>query len=280
MSSAEVEKLSLLTLAREVALRTLRFLGRWVVYLGPAASTLVLAWVAGEWDSRWVFALFPLACLIGVAVLTGRQQEGTKKLQIERDEANVNLGFANQQIKDLEREIEDTERALELVLSSLVRELAITLKFKTPQDRVSVYFHSGSEFVMAARYSADPIYQAAGRVRYPDSQGLISKAWRNEVASVKYQNEHEWRSAQVEDFKFTDDVVDAFNMKSLSMVGVRLECNKKFVGVLVIESTNSEGATQRIANLMQRNAAGVSIAELLQNHSARVPGLRVSSARR
>lgn len=226
-----------------------------------------------DWDSHWPALVAATVLLVINAVLANSYRNSFDRLKAERAQSESDRD--KETIASLEREISDTERALQLVLNSLVRELAITLKFTSPTDRVSIYFHSGSEFVMAARYSADPVFHAPGRGRYPDSVGLISKAWRSELASFKYEDESEWRVAQTEDFQFSDDEVEAFAMRSLSMVGVRLECNKERVGVLIIESTRPDGATQRIASQMQKNAAGVSVAELLQNHSARVPDLRI-----
>lgn len=49
----------------------------------------------------------------------------------------------------------------------------------TASERISVYKHSGSAFLMLGRYSLNPSFSKRGRATYPANQGCIGAAWRS-----------------------------------------------------------------------------------------------------
>lgn len=49
----------------------------------------------------------------------------------------------------------------------------------TASERISVYKHSGTAFLMLGRYSLNPNFAKRGRATYPANQGCIGEAWRS-----------------------------------------------------------------------------------------------------
>ncbi|MCS4277775.1 hypothetical protein M2390_002990 [Mycetocola sp. BIGb0189] len=274
MPSTGLTRFPTTALVGETWSRVSRFSVIGLAYAGPITSTVLLAWVAVDWNRRWIFITVAIGLLVFDTIVTTTNKRSYRSLALELANTRSALEQAQENNVRQQNDIEATEGALQLILNSLVRELAVALNFRTPNDRISVYFNNGSRFVMAARYSADPVFHTAKEDAYLVSRSLISSAWRNQIASTKYPNVEEWRSALAQDLGHSPGIGETIHMTSLSAAGVRLEFHNDNVGVLVIESTDSERAKQRTANLMQKNAAGVLIAELLRNHSARVPSLR------
>ena len=99
-------------------------------------------------------------------------------------------------------------------------------------------------------YPVTPSLRKKGRSYYPDNQGIICKAWRNEFYKYQFNSEDGtdelWLKEQYELFAVPNDVARRFVMKSHSCVALRLEHRDTKIGVLVIESTNKDRADAKL----------------------------------
>ena len=115
----------------------------------------------------------------------------------------------------------------------------------TDKERVSIYKHTGSYFIMLGRYSLNSIYDARGRSVYPDTQGCIGEAWVSgesfidnlpcPIASIaKYQKE-------LVKHGIGKSVISSFKMKSRNLWACRInqEIPNKSIAVIVIESIDT-----------------------------------------
>jgi hypothetical protein len=113
-------------------------------------------------------------------------------------------------------------------------------------ERISVYRHRGGAFQMIGRYSDNPVYRRRGeRAIYPDDEGVIGRAWREESATANLPDpdaepdlyyevlENEWNIDRATAEKFT--------MKSRSYVAKALYEPKGVdrVAIVVVESTEA-----------------------------------------
>jgi len=140
------------------------------------------------------------------------------------------------------------ERAERDYYDQLAVELAVILKDVLgygDTERISVYRHRGGAFQMIGRYSDNPVYRNCGRSIYPDDEGIIGRAWREESATANLPDpdaesnlyhevlENEWNIDRATAEKFT--------MKSRSYVARALYEPKGVdcVAIVVVESTEA-----------------------------------------
>lgn len=112
-------------------------------------------------------------------------------------------------------------------------------------ERISVYRHRGGAFQMIGRYSDDPVLRNRGRSIYPDDEGIIGRAWREESATANLPDpdtqsdlyyevlENEWNVDRA--------TAEEFTMKSRSLVARALYEPKGVdrVAIVVVESTET-----------------------------------------
>lgn len=172
-----------------------------------------------------------------------------KKMTKLKEAAKENRNTAKKYQKDTRELIQDN-------LRDLARECKLNSGDRAcrTDSRISVYCHDGSSgrFIPIARISGDPEFEKKGRPHYPDTEGVICRAWREEFYKYQYQSSSEsdenWLKEQEELFSVPPDVADAFVMKSLSSVALRIEHRDKKIGVLVIESTDKDRADATLMN--------------------------------
>lgn len=148
----------------------------------------------------------------------------------------------------------DTRELIQDNLRDLAKECSLNSGPRPcrPDSRISVYCHDGNSerFIPIARISGDPEFEKKGRSYYPDNQGIICKAWRNEFYKYQFNSEDGtdelWLKEQYELFAVPNDVARRFVMKSHSCVALRLEHRDTKIGVLVIESTNKDRADAKL----------------------------------
>ena len=105
--------------------------------------------------------------LLGLALTDRRAQEleGLRRLlsgeRIMRATAEDNLALA----------LDAASASLNALVQAIASELALG-----SNSRISVYRHEGSELVRLARYCQDPRLNRNGRLRIPDSEGLLGRA--------------------------------------------------------------------------------------------------------
>lgn len=90
----------------------------------------------------------------------------------------------------------------------------------TASERISVYKHSGSAFLMLGRYSLNPNFAKRGRATYPANQGCIGEAWRSADGSCisnrlpdPTKNLQDYQRAQEQAWNIPRDVTRDLSMK-------------------------------------------------------------------
>ena len=188
-----------------------------------------------------------------------------------------------QEIKDSEEQLrhivhnyqKDTRELIQDSLRDLARDCGLNSGQHAcrTDTRISVYCHDSDNqrFIPVARISGDPEFEKKGRPHYPDSQGIICKAWRNESCSYQFSPEPKicresgpepteesatkaaiqkelelWQADQAELFKIPAGVSAKFAMKSKSAIAWRIEYRDTKIGVVVIESTNGTVAAGKL----------------------------------
>ena len=120
----------------------------------------------------------------------------------------------------------------------------------TSNDRISLYLHKTSHFVLAARYSSNSDFHSNHRSQFPDNQGVIGKSWTiDQPLKESFSENEEEYTQQNLDQGFTKQIIRKLTMKSKLLVAVPIKKNSfDKHGVLLIESTNTNGLTENIIN--------------------------------
>ncbi|MCM6761380.1 hypothetical protein NB037_03025 [Rathayibacter sp. ZW T2_19] len=139
-----------------------------------------------------------------------------------------------------------TALALEKSVDAMLIRIAQHCDLLATHQRVSVYFHHGSSFVMLSRHSANPALKESGRGIYPDHQGYIATTWQQGETLVRRQKavRAEWEEELCRNQKFDKRTAAGLRMQARSLVGYRLSYNGQALGVLIMESTQPQGVKQ------------------------------------
>ena len=148
-------------------------------------------------------------------------------------------------IEDLKKDV----RALELIKPNIdriikcyLRDISRALKFDH-DDRISLYIVLENEFAICSRVSVNPELEKIGRGSYPINQGIIAKAWEQNMVfennipqyakkNKKYSNYfHKYYNMPV-------SVTEKLSMKSHIYFGRRIHDHNKAnpIGVIIVES--------------------------------------------
>lgn len=135
---------------------------------------------------------------------------------------------------------------LRSILEAGVLALMNELKVDFNEARVSVYRHKDDHFILLSRQSLSPVLKSRGRGRYPDTEGLIGRAWeKGEGVVVDLpENRDAWERMCVAEYDMEPKSVSGIAMQSKSLVGKRFDSDvrpKSPVGLIVIESTKKRG---------------------------------------
>lgn len=152
-------------------------------------------------------------------------------------------------IRDEQRSRERAiERAASLqnILSAGVTALMAEINVDFSEARVSVYRHKDNHFILLARLSDSLTLRAIGRDRYPDSEGLIGKAWANREAVVVDlpDDRAEWELKCATDYDMDAAQLPGLKMQSKSLAARRIDGHGQplpHVGLLAIESLRKRG---------------------------------------
>lgn len=156
-------------------------------------------------------------------------------------------------LKKVRKQISEMEKAIRSVHPELKQ--AWDVKFKTLSDslglshkeRISLYRHENQKFILYHRFSDDPELRKPGRPFYPENEGCISRAYREgkcEEANLpcSLTDMDGYKSAQLQKFQITSNVVDGFKMRSRSYAAYAIyDLNKRDkVAVIVFESLDPD----------------------------------------
>lgn len=113
-------------------------------------------------------------------------------------------------------------------------------------DRVSLYMYNIDKFQIIGRYSENPIYKEIGRKEYPGNEGYIAKCRNNDNGKPSYykknlpKNEEAYLEKVSSDAGISKDTISKISMRSRAYYCRLVQhYDKNYVGVLVIETTNS-----------------------------------------
>lgn len=110
--------------------------------------------------------------------------------------------------------------------------------------RLTLYCHESqkSVFVPVARISGNPEFAKEGRTEYPDDQGIIAIAWRDEFGLMDSNavDDADWIAEQVEHHQLSEATATAISMKSRRIMTLRLTYQGVFIGLVVAEAERAE----------------------------------------
>lgn len=155
------------------------------------------------------------------------------------------------------------ERAttIQKILHAGLRTMMDTLPVDFAQARISIYRHKGDHFIMLARVSDDLELQRPGRGRYPNTEGIIQKAWNggSAVAVDLPEERSAWEQRCATEYKMDPASLRGLSMQALSIVGKRVDLTGGSqvvpVGLIVIESLAKRGVNGKTLDAVLSSAA-------------------------
>jgi len=119
--------------------------------------------------------------------------------------------------------------------------LALLLKDQYENDdtvRASLYMHNGSRFILAGRFTANPLFCQVNRKYFDDDQGIIGAAWHSGSAFVELPDTPVKKGKMLErDYNMPESVVSQLRMDSCVYCGVAIGDHKARIGVILFEAT-------------------------------------------
>lgn len=163
-------------------------------------------------------------------------------------------------------------QAIERSLTVLIRFLADHCSMAANSDRVSVYYHHNEQFVMLARWSQNPKFNAPGRGTYPVGQGAIGDAWESSSAVVELPDTRaRWNQRLEKRHGFPEGTAAALTMHSRSIAARRIASNVDPAGVIVFESTIKARATQDTLDALDESKLYAALCELVATVATMTP---------
>lgn len=117
--------------------------------------------------------------------------------------------------------------------------------------RVSLYKHTGHNFILLGRYSQNPTYNKIGRGGYPDNEGFIAKGW--EDGEFEINDIPMWKGAGTQYKSYvkskcniSDEVLQNINMRSKSFYIYRFNNHDASnpLGIIVFEKIEANGISK------------------------------------
>lgn len=223
--------------------------------IGAALTGLIGGYALSNFKTAgycvWSLVILSLISYLAGLTRAVKNQERVSVLQSE----NKELKARHDLIKD------DYYSKLDAILS-VISEYRFNLGDK---ERISIYKHNGSHFLMLGRHSEDPIYNEKGRELYPDSQGLLVHAWRNAAAVDDkipdyYKNKEKYSEYHFTKWKIPKLVSRKFKMKSQVILAYAVKLNQSNQisrkAVIVIESTNKNFLKENKTNFEKSLTSG------------------------
>lgn len=173
-------------------------------------------------------------------------KEEINKLNLDLDQEKRNLNFEKQKINNYQESMQrQNEQILEL--QKRLAESWLKQAFKQHDmnscERVSIYFELNKEFTILARHSSNPNYKEIHNQKFGLNDGVISQAWSHgewvenncpEYIEVDPKN---YVTYMTSCYKYSEEKVQRFLMKSCWYVAVAISSADDNVGVIVFEST-------------------------------------------
>ena len=215
---------------------------------------LLLA-IIGNW-SLWLIVI----CGILSWVFTHKVSKEIQSLKSENFDYKNKLQNKESEFNNLKNNLDVAEEAIDSIkANSIVKTYNNNSKILcfifnqlqlTSNDRISLYLHKTSHFVLAARYSSNSAFHSNHRSEFPDNQGVIGKSWTTDqpIQETFSENEEEYIEQHL-DQGFTKQIIRRLTMKSKLLVAIPIKKNSfDKHGVLLIESKKINGLTENIIN--------------------------------
>ncbi len=222
------------------------FLSQWWpnILAGVGGLLMVLAQIADSTDHITLvpgnltraMAFWPgLACFIlGSAVLALRQPRAADLAR---------------RVTALEQQVAQGSEGLRSLRRNELSLLAKQLRFYSA-ERISLFGFQPDGFVLIARHALFTQFEAAGRTRYPVSEGCIGLAWQAGFAAADDLPDPathlaEWQKELLDRYQVPVATSLALTMKSRTCIAFRIEAGaaRLPVGVVVFESQNLPDAS-------------------------------------
>jgi hypothetical protein len=150
--------------------------------------------------------------------------------------------------------------SIQTIMNVAVRTLMDDLNVDFSQARASIYRHKDNHFILICRRSDALDLERPGRDKYPDTEGLIGKAWRlGEGIVVDLPQERgNWERTCSTDYGMPGPTTRNLAMQSRSLVGLRLDtptADPEHIGLVVIESLASRGVNGTTLDALRASTA-------------------------
>lgn len=161
--------------------------------------------------------------------------------------------------------VRHTQNLIELVESYLAN-LANNHLNLGRDERISLYKHTGEEFIIVGRFSLHYEYEQVRRYKFPDDEGCIGKAFR-ETGNFYASNlpdpnnsRRRYLQKQMNSYGLSAEVVKHLRMPTRTYAAYEIKDSwgERVVGILMFESTENDAFNRS------------ELAELVQNETPRL----------
>lgn len=203
--------------------------------LASDESVLPFTSLPTSWVLLSLGAIAAFFAAIAVARKTTSRHELEKRVnQSERDRA------------ELQRSLDTLRVSTRGIMERLCEAFCRSMRAGAT-ERVSIYRHNGDgTFVRLARFSDNPRFQDAGRVKYPDNEGVVGRAWaaieaHEFIPAGTCSTRRQWANEMAVRSGIPKPVLRDMAMASNTLLAMRItdQSSRQPCAVLVFESTHA-----------------------------------------
>lgn len=238
-------------------------------YLAPFSTFIIAIWGAvrpdDEWWLGWSGLFFFGSLLLGIAAMLLQRWKPT-------------YGMLKEDLEHVRRVNEQRGEAVEQTLQTLLQILATHCGADQQSDRVSAYYFYENEFVMIARYSRNPEFSVAGRIKYAIDSGVIGEAWRL-VEGIQVRTFPPTRKAWLRRMGASGLAsweAENLTMQSVMIAAMRIESGGRSVGMLVFESIEENSVGFSTLDRAKGSLMFQAIADFVEARSPLTPRAEVT----
>lgn len=138
--------------------------------------------------------------------------------------------------------VEQHQSICQDLIRVLLSSIAARMEFGD-SERISLYGHNGTEFLLVGRFSKHPEYAKTGRSSYPDNQGCIGRAWHDGSCFVDnlpdpLTEKRRWAEVLEQEWGIPKRVSNGLAMKSRCLAACAFDHSSqgRRIAVIVLES--------------------------------------------
>lgn len=169
------------------------------------------------------------------------------------------------------------------LMTGLLAEVLKTLSLYNDNCRISVYVQGDGAFYIVGRSSRNPELRKFGRTKYASDQGVIGKAWREQIAVQMNlpSTRPEWEAEMVAQ-GLPQDVASNLTMHCRSIAAFRLEEDgpggSRHIGIVVVESLNAREINGRKIDTMTHLAEWNMVRAAIESSRTELPQVAMLAA--